>query len=241
MENLKAKRDNVIPTSKWSFSKEVTDCFGDMLNRSIPDYKAMRSLTEMLGFSFVKKGYDIVDLGCSNGLSAEPFIKQFGEHNRFFMFDKSAPMIEECRRKYKEYIDKDIAVIENYDICYGLPYVRACLVLSVLTIQFTPIEYRQKILNDVYNTLEEGGAFIFVEKVLGDTYETNQLMVEKYYDIKRNNGYTQEQIDSKRKSLEGVLVPLTSEANETMLRKAGFKQVDRFWQCLNFVGWIAIK
>ena len=235
------KRDNVIPTTKWSFSKEVTECFGDMLNRSIPDYKTMRSLTEMLGFSFVKKGYDILDIGCFNGLGIEPFIKNLGAYNRFVLIDESLPMVEACECKYKGYIDSDIVIVKNADICYGLPFARACLVLSILTIQFTPIEYRQKILNDVYNTLEEGGAFIFVEKVLGDTYETNRLMVEKYHDIKRNNGYTQEQIDLKRKSLEGVLVPMTSDANETMLRKAGFKQVDRFWQCLNFVGWIAIK
>ena len=234
-------KDNLIPTTQWSFSKEVTSCFGDMLSRSIPDYETMRSLTEMLGFSFVKKGLDILDIGCSNGLGIEPFVRKLGAYNRFILIDESLPMVEECEKKYQGYINNGIVSVRNENICDGLPPARACLVLSILTIQFTPIEHRQRILSNVYNTLEDGGAFIFVEKVLGDTSVTNQLMVDNYYAIKQNNGYTKEQIQAKRKSLEGVLVPITAEANESMLRKTGFKYVDCFWRCLNFCGWIAIK
>lgn len=59
--------------------------------------------------------------------------------------------------------------------------------------------------------------------------------------MKKENKYTEEQIVNKRKSLEGVLVPLTSERNTELLKNAGFKNVDCFWRYLNFCGWIAIK
>lgn len=44
-----------------------------------------------------------------------------------------------------------------------------------------------------------------------------------------------------RRSLENVLSPLKVGWNVDMLRTAGFKQVDMFWRCLNFCGWIAVK
>ena len=67
------------------------------------------------------------------------------------------------------------------------------------------------------------------------------MFVNSYYDIKRMNGYSEDSIQTKKKSLEGVLVPLTYSFNEVFLSKAGFKSIDCFWKCLNFCGWIAIK
>ena len=107
--------------------------------------------------------------------------------------------------------------------------------------QFTPIEYRQKIVQSVYDNLIDGGAFIVVEKVLGNTNEIDEILVDEYYRIKSENLYTQEQIQSKRKSLEGVLVPITARWNEDLLKSVGFRKVDCFWRYLNFAGWIAIK
>ena len=62
-----------------------------------------------------------------------------------------------------------------------------------------------------------------------------------YYDLKRANGYTEDQIQRKRLSLDGVLVPLTARWNEEMLRMVGFNEVDCFWRWMNFAGWVAIK
>lgn len=52
---------------------------------------------------------------------------------------------------------------------------------------------------------------------------------------------TEEQINAKRKSLEGVLVPITAKWNEDLLKNAGFKSIDCFYRYLNFSGWIAVK
>ncbi|MBQ1659307.1 MAG: tRNA (cmo5U34)-methyltransferase, partial [Clostridia bacterium] len=62
-----------------------------------------------------------------------------------------------------------------------------------------------------------------------------------YYRIKGEHSYTQEQISAKRKSLEGVLVPITAKWNEQLLGSAGFKKIDCFYRYLNFAGWICIK
>ena len=162
-----------------------------------------------------------------------------GGHRRLdvLLVDNAPAMVEACRERFKD--DPSVAV-RSGNLWEYMPFEdKASLVLSVLTIQFTPTAYRQKMITDIYNGLAPGGAFIFVEKVLCDCMD--ELMVELYYQMKRENGYTDEQIMSKRRSLENVLSPLKPAWNEDMLRTAGFSKVDMFWRCLNFCGWIAVK
>lgn len=231
-----SNQDNIIPDGRWQFNDEVANVFDDMLSRSIPLYDVMRELVTGIGFKYVQIGSSIVDIGCSNGNAIEPFFRRYALDCDFLMLDVSEPMLSKCREKFGCYDG-----IKNYDITQGIPTTDASVVLSILTLQFTPIEYRQKILQSIYDNLRVGGAFILVEKVLGNTNEIDELFVGEYYKIKSDNAYTQKQIQSKRKSLEGVLVPITAKWNEDLLASVGFKKIDCFWRCLNFAGWIAIK
>lgn len=79
------------------------------------------------------------------------------------------------------------------------------------------------------------------QDILGATADLNSLMVDRYYTMKAANGYTQEQIERKRLSLEGVLVPVTAHWNEELLRGAGFAEIDCFWRWMNFAGWVAVR
>lgn len=230
-------QDKVMKSGKWVFDDEVAACFDEMLERSIPDYENMRRLVYNVGKHFIKLDTAVMDIGCSNGNAALPFVKTF-EENEFILIDVSDSMLDLCERGFKEY--PNVKIIKH-DLRNGVPDVKSSLILSILTIQFTPIEYRQKILDSIYNSLIPGGCLIFVEKCLGNSYELDNVLVNEYYDIKRDNQYTEEQIASKRKSLEGVLVPVTADWNIELLKNAGFKKVDCFWRYLNFAGFIAIK
>jgi tRNA (cmo5U34)-methyltransferase len=212
-----------------------------MLERSIPQYQLMRETCFDLGCKFVQHQTDIVDLGCSRGDALEPFITKYGAYNTYYGIEISQPMLEIARNRFKNWIDNGLLRILDMDLRTNFPPVNASLILSVLTIQFTPIEYRQKIIFNIYNHLKEGGAFIFIEKVLGADSVINESMVDLYYKMKSDNGYSQEQIERKRLSLEGVLVPVTAKWNEELLKQAGFKYIDCFWRWMNFAGWIAIK
>jgi len=234
-------KDNVMPEDKWKFDQDVTDVFDNMLERSIVQYDVMRDLCFNLGKNFVKKDSDIVDLGASTGEAINPFIEKFGAYNRFHCIEVSESMIEKLKNRFDGYTNTGIVSIKNLDLRNDFPCVQASLILSILTIQFIPIEYRQNIIQKVYDNLLPNGAFIFVEKILGNSAEIDSIFIEKYYDIKKKNGYSQEQIERKRLSLEGVLVPITSKWNEDLLKTVGFKKVDCFWRFLNFSGWIAIK
>lgn len=242
--------DNVEPKEKWEFDESVTECFENMLERSIPQYDVMRESTANLVYDmvcnqrFTKESCSILDIGCSDGLMLEALSKKFAEfaNAKFLGIDVSDPMLTKAKHRLLEEVISHRVVIDKCDLRTDFPDGMFDAITSVLTIQFTPIEYRQHIIQNIYNRLScANGCFIMIEKVLGNTDRLNRLFVKNYYDKKSENGYSQEQIDRKRLSLEGVLVPVTNDWNISLLKQAGFREVDVFWRWMNFVGYIAIK
>lgn len=224
----------------WVFDAEVAENFDEMLERSIPDYRTMRQVVTDTGSAFVQPGSQIVDLGASRGEALRPFVERFGAQNRYVGVEISQPMREAFTQNYATMPDGFVRVLDT-DLRYDYPFVDASLTLAVLTMIFVPINYRSRIVADVYRHTRPGGAFIMVEKTIGHYPRTDQLLVECYHDLKQRNGYSREEIDNKAKALEGVQVPLTEETNIALLRNAGFDEVEPIWRCLNFAGWIAIK
>jgi tRNA (cmo5U34)-methyltransferase len=229
-------KDEVMADAKWEFNAEVTEVFDDMLARSIPDYEGMRRITTELATRFAQEGTSIVDLGCSRGAALKPIMKALENLDvRYMGLEISDPMFQAAKEEIPT------ADVRKFDLREGYPKVISSVTLSILTLQFIPIEYRQRIIQDVYDSLTPNGVFIFVEKILGaDSYADN-VFVNTYLDRKGNNGYTQEQINNKRKALEGVLVPVTDKWNKELLTDAGFKHVDCYWRHLNFAGWFGVK
>lgn len=233
--------DTIIPTTKWRFDEAVTDAFQDMLKRSIPGYDQMRALCFEVGSRFVAHRTEVVDLGCSRGDALEPFINKFGAYNHYTAIDVSEPMLRACQQRFSGYIESNVMDVKYLDLRKEYPPVNASLTLSIFTLQFTPIEYRSRIIKSIFDHTIDGGALVITEKVLGCTAETDALLTGCYYDHKREAGYTEEQIQRKRMALEGVLVPVQSSTIEDMLYRAGFKGIECFWRNLCFAGWVAIR
>ena len=239
--------DNVEPKENWEFDESVADCFENMLERSIPQYDVMReSVTSLVGdvleLSPKKETFRVLDLGCSNGLMLETLYDNLKGNGYYVGNDVSEPMLKKAKYRLLDQIINNKISIINCDLKTDFPDGMYDIITSILTVQFVPITYRQSIIQTVYDRLSpSNGCFIMVEKVLGNTAKLNDLFVGNYHRMKEKNGYSQEQIERKKLSLEGVLVPVTNDWNIELLRQAGFRQVDVFWRWMNFVGYIAIK
>ena len=233
--------DRVKTGEKWEFNADVTAAFDDMLQRSIPQYDLMRKSVFDVGCGFQKNSTDVLDLGASRGEAIAPFVTKYGAYNKYVMVEVSPPMLEVLRSRFKGMIDCSQARVLDLDLRTKYPPVSACVTLCVLTLQFIPIEHRQKVVRNTWKHCTAGGCVILVEKVIGSTAELDEAISAEYRRMKLTNGYSQDDVDRKALSLEGVLVPVTADWNEGLLRAAGFRHVECFWRWMNFAGWLAIK
>ena len=133
-----APRDEVIPRGAWQFDQEVTAVFDDMLQRSIPQYNAMRMVTFEVGRRFVQPGTAIIDMGCSRGQALLPFVSRFAAANDYIGLEISEPMIQAARQNFNYHPHGNRVTIQSADLRHEFPGVTSSLVLSVLTLQFTP-------------------------------------------------------------------------------------------------------
>lgn len=238
------KRDDYTPSGKWKFDSDVTEVFPDMIARSIPGYAIMRDSVVMVAKHFLnreKGNFDLLDVGCSRGDTIYEILDSVESRVgvRAVGVDSSEDMILRAEHDFRDFDNVHFILADITDV--EITPAKYDVITSILTAQFIPLDVRQEFFNHVHTGLSNDGVFIVVEKVLGETSFSQGLLVDIYHKYKSDNGYTDEQIEEKRKALQGVLVPLRASENEAMLKDAGFSNVQRFWQCLNFAGWMAFK
>ena len=122
-----------------------------------------------------------------------------------------------------------------------LKFKKSALISSFYTMQFIHPSKRQKIFNNIFKNLQWGGGFLVFEKVRANDARFQDMITQIYNDYKLNSGFNANEILSKSKSLQGVMEPFSSKANEDMLKRAGFKDIICVMKLLCFQGWLAIK
>lgn len=234
-------KDEILAGQEWSFNEDVANVFDDMLGRSIPGYENMRENVIRMIAPIISNGGHVLDIGCSHGEMIAKLIKELGSsmYVNYVGVDSSTAMVRKARKRFSD--DERVTIVHADIADAEVQRLRYDAVLSILTLQFIPIEQRQEILKQVYDSLTPNGCFILVEKVLGESWIGQDHLVSVYHQMKKDNGYTDEQIEAKRKSLQNVLVPVRASENIRMLKSAGFSVVQPFWQNLNFIGIYASK
>lgn len=228
----------------WKFDDEVTRVFDDMLERSIPQYDVMRQLVTSIACGFARPETAIVDLGCSRGEAIERVaialdtVSEQGWRGEFVGAEVSKPMLDAARARLGSR-----ATILDHDLRKGYPRTQrdVSVTLCVLTLMFVPVNYRLQLISAAARRTIDHGAIVLVEKVLGDSGLIDDVLQANYHRMKVMNEYDPDDVNRKRLSLEGVLVPLTAEWNESLLRKCGFSGVDCFWAWGPFRAWLGVK
>lgn len=245
-----------VPDGKWAFDRSVVECFEDMFSRSIPDYEQFRRATHSVAVRHVRPYSTVVDVGASLGGGLFPLVGHaeltgIGKC-RFVGFDSSddmvaaATVIAASRQRLgptKAEVEFRVADLREASNTFDprFPTDGTSLILSTFTLQFVPVEHRQRILADAYRNLKPGGCLVLAEKCLAEDGEAQPELVRLYHDRKVESGYTRDEVEAKRASLENSLVPLKASWNEDLLRGAGFRVVQRYWQAFSFCSWFAIK
>lgn len=233
-------KDEIIPGQEWVFDEKVASVFDDMLQRSIPGYNNMRDMTIRMLELVIPRSGCILDLGCSHGEMIDALDKKLNSPVLEFVgVDSSTAMVTRARTRFSG--NEMVKIIHADIVDCEIQRMKYDAILSILTLQFVPLEFRQKIFKRIANGISPDGCFILVEKILGENSFAQEQLIDTYHLYKASMGYSEEQIIAKRKSLENVLVPLRLSENIAMLKEAGFTTVQPYWQNLNFVGIYASK
>lgn len=241
------KKDEVFAgtaarASDFVFNQEVADVFDDMLARSVPFYLEQQSMIKELAKKFYKKGTNVYDLGSSLGTTLINVSREIGEEaNRMIGYDNSMPMIEKARERIKKQGLENRIKILCQDLNQEVPMENASVVTICWTMQFVRPLQREKLISQIYQGLVKDGALILAEKILTNNTDMNRLFIELYYDFKRRNSYSEDEIVRKREALENVLIPYRIDENMELYKRCGFKLVETFFQWYNFAGFLCVK
>lgn len=227
------------PDADFVFDERVARVFGDMLDRSVPGYPQIIESIGLIAARHHQPGAPIFDLGCSLGTATAGMLARVQDPAlRIIAVDNAEAMIQGLHQRLPDAIASGRVEPRLADVC-DVDTRGASLVLLNLTLQFLPADQRLPLLRRIRGGLVPGGVLVLVEKVVWEAPETDRLMQELHADFKRANGYSELEISRKRAALERVLIPDSIETHEARLREAGFARTLRWFQCLNFVGWMA--
>jgi len=229
------------PTGSFEFNEPVVRVFSDMIERSVPGYRQLLELTPLVARSAVQPHTKVYDLGCSLGaatLAARRAIQVPGVE--MVGLDSSPEMVARCRSIVAEDNSTVPVDIQVADITEQT-YEHASLCLMYFTLQFVALDQRADLLSRIYEGLIPGGVLLLAEKLRFDTPDEQDWMDEHHLSFKRSQGYSDLQIAKKRQAIENVLIPQTANEHERALKQAGFRHVHRWFQCLNFSCFVAIK
>jgi len=135
--------------------------------------------------------------------------------------------------------DSRISFIQ--DSIENVEFPTSNLVISYYTMQFISPAIRQATLQRIYDNLDWGGAFILFEKVRGADARFQDYASQIYTEFKIENGFKEEEILNKSKSLKGVMEPFSTAGNYELLRRAGFVDITTIFKWVCFEGFLAIK
>ncbi len=233
--------ESMANIADFNFDAQVADVFTDMIERSVPGYRAILTMIETLTEHYAQPDSNLYDLGCSLGGATLSMRRGINAENcRIVAVDNSESMIERCRKAMER--DHNSTPVET--ICgdiRDIEIVDASVVVLNFTLQFLPPADRAGLLQKIADGMRPHGVLILSEKVIFKDEHLDQLLFDIHHDFKRAHGYSDLEISQKRSALENVLVPETIPTHRERLLDAGFTSVDVWFQCFNFMSMLAIK
>lgn len=201
--------------------------FDNHINTSIKGYDLLHNLIINLSGFFLNDTRTAVDYGCTSGrlinnISDTYEVKGIG----YDITDKN--FIEGNADLIKADITDNSFEIDRADIYY-----------LVFTLQFLPINEREKLLHKIYSYMPKSSILIVCEKeICGDGF-IQEAFTFTNYDYKKNN-YTPEEILKKEEQLRNTMRCMTPDFNKRMFFNQGFTS-NLFFKSLNFSGYILTR
>ena len=219
--------------------------FDNHIEKSIRGYNNLHDDVVNLSRYYVEDFTNVVDIGSSTGKTIEAMATQnekIAKSATYVGVEVATGFKADMEKRFKvlqERLPETFFKFECEDI-RSYHFYNCSLVTSLFTLQFMPPKDRKQVISNIYDGLNEGGAFIFAEKTVADTGRSQDMFTFMFYDHKRKS-FTEKDIMDKEVTLRNMLKPNTWAEIKDMLYSAGFTNVQPFWRNFLFVGAIATK
>ena len=236
-DNIKTENAN------WKFSGEMVNDFESHVSKSVPIYNRGHELILKLSDFFIKNDSLVYDIGCSTGKLLIDLVKhnKIKDQSKFIGLDVENDMINFAKINQKKNKIKASKLNFFNEDAVTFEYHKSDFIISYFTIQFIHPKHRQDLINNIYKSLDWGGAFLFFEKVRYNDARFQDIFTTLYNDYKLDMGYSHEEIINKTRSLKGVMEPFSTKGNLKMLKRAGFNDITTVIKDICFQGFLAIK
>jgi tRNA (cmo5U34)-methyltransferase len=247
-KNPPSKRDQLFNTTEkptaFCFNEAVAAVFPDMISRSVPGYTFCLEMIKDTAQYLVQPNSNIYDLGCSLGtitLALRAGVLAAKTHSvEIYGIDSSAAMLDRARSNIAAFQPR-IPINLHCEDVNETKIENASLVVLAYTLQFILPEYRDDLIEKIYQGLNEGGGLIVIEKIHSKNSTMQNIITELHHEFKRRNGYSELEIAQKRQALENVLITETEQDHIQRLNKAGFQNISLIVKNYSFAAWLAIK
>ena len=231
--NIEADEAITTEASNWVFDEHVAPHFDEHVRKSVPEYDRVQELAVKFSDWFTHPESTVLDFGAATGETMHRIKERHSKTLNLIGYDNSQAMIAQAALKGVEVVFKDLERFTDVPtFAYGV---------SLYTLQFLRPQARQQLVYRIANTIDPGGGFFVVEKVLGSYPTTQDIIQQLYWDMKIANGLTHAQVINKAHALRGCMFPKTIAENEAEFRAAGFSQVELVFKDLQFCGWLLIR
>jgi tRNA (cmo5U34)-methyltransferase len=227
-----------VANARWSFGGSVPETFDNHVGRSVPQYQQGHEIVVALSDFFIRPGSRVYELGCSTGeLTRKMAEANSDRHVSFIGLEIEPAMVEAAKRKTSNFPRVEIREADIIDA----ELEPADLIVAYYTIQFVQPAIRQLLFDKIFNSLNWGGGFLLFEKVRAPDARFQDMMSSLYVDFKLQQGFTEQEIVNKSRSLKGVLEPFSTQGNLDLMQRAGFVDIMTVFKHLCFEGFLAIK
>ena len=223
--------------SNWTF-EGISEQFVAHAKLSIPGYEEGHDLITRYSDFFCARPTSVVDIGSSTGL----LLNKIAMHHKSRAGLKLVgiePVEDMCVYAQQQTNDERISFINGKVEDQTLP--TSNLVVSYYTMQFISPSIRQQVVNQIYNSLEWGGAFFLFEKVRASDARFQDYASQIYTEFKLENNFDEHEIVNKTRAIKGVMEPFSSKGNIDLLKRAGFVDITTISKWVCFEGILAVK
>jgi tRNA (cmo5U34)-methyltransferase len=223
---------------KFEFNEAVASVFDDMISRSIPFYDEFLNFSVDIIGKFCPAGASVVDFGCSTANTLLALHRKYPTKYKLIGIDMSEHMLSQAHSKGLAYgasmklYHADLFECDIFD---------AGCVVSNFVMQFIEPAKRTAAFAKAYQTLGQGGVFVFAEKLSCDNEQLEEFLTERYYEYKRKMDYSELEIMQKRQALENVLIPFSEGCNIELCAEVGFTHTECVFRAMNFALFVAFK